>query len=76
VRTQSYVIDGMDGMNAEEYQSALREKVIARAQAKRVTGSYGNRAANAYLSFLNTRPSYDDVKDINVNPDDEDFGEY
>ncbi|CAN0070969.1 unnamed protein product [Ectocarpus sp. 4 AP-2014] len=37
----TYDIDDMEKMNPEEYQAALREKVVERAQSVRKTGSYG-----------------------------------
>lgn len=37
----TYTLDGMGAMTPEEYQEALRQTVIARAQEARRTGSYG-----------------------------------
>ncbi|KAG5176200.1 hypothetical protein JKP88DRAFT_227972 [Tribonema minus] len=69
----SYTIDGMDDMSPDDYQAALREKVLKRVTKARKTGNYGNRAANAYLSFLDKSPTWD-VKE-EAEPE-EDFTEY
>mmetsp|Transcript_1105 Transcript_1105/g.1429 ORF Transcript_1105/g.1429 Transcript_1105/m.1429 type:complete len:210 (+) Transcript_1105:132-761(+) len=68
----SYKIDGMENMSPDEYQEALRQRVLNRAQKMRKTGVYGNRAANAYLKFLNNKPSWD----AKANVPDEDFKSY
>ncbi|CAM9488123.1 unnamed protein product [Choristocarpus tenellus] len=58
--TNTYVIEGMGTMDADEYQEALREKVIKRAQEVRETGKYGNIVAKDYLKFLNKQPKVGD----------------
>lgn len=37
----SYVLEGMAQMSPEEYQEALRKKVVSRAQTARKSGVYG-----------------------------------
>lgn len=66
--TNTYVVEGMDKMTPEEYQDAIRQKVINRAQAARKTGRYGNINANAYFDFLSG-------KNVPETPA-EDFKEY
>lgn len=39
--TNTYTIDGMGAMQPDEYQQALRERVISRARSARETGAYG-----------------------------------
>lgn len=48
----TYVIDGMDGMSAEEYQKALQDSIIERQRKRREAGVTGNRATWDYLTSL------------------------
>eukprot|EP00752_Nemacystus_decipiens_P002981 g2767.t1 len=77
----TYDIDDMDKMNPDEYQAALREKVIKRAQSVRKTGSYGNIVSNEYLKFLGKNPKTGDDKTKKnekfvKSKGREDFGKY
>eukprot|EP00903_Cladosiphon_okamuranus_P007619 g7388.t1 len=58
----TYDIEDMEKMNPDEYQAALREKVIKRAQNVRKSGSYGNIVSNEYLKFLGKNPKTGDEK--------------
>lgn len=53
--TNTYIIPGMDSMSAEEYQEALQQSIIARQSKRKISGSYGNRAAHDYLSQLGSK---------------------
>ena len=50
----TYVIEGMDEMTAEEYQEALSQQVIERARQRRygLGGAHGNRQTLDYMNSL------------------------
>jgi len=50
----TYVIEGMDEMTAEEYQEALSQQVIERARQRRygLGGAHGNRQTLDYMNAL------------------------
>mmetsp|Transcript_1685 Transcript_1685/g.2955 ORF Transcript_1685/g.2955 Transcript_1685/m.2955 type:complete len:260 (-) Transcript_1685:1204-1983(-) len=49
----TYVIDGMDEMSPEEYQEAMRQRIIRTQKHRRVSGGVGNRSSLDYMNFLN-----------------------
>jgi hypothetical protein len=50
--TNTYIIDGMDEMEPEEYQKALQKSVIDRQTKRKESGTYGNRRTWDYLNSL------------------------
>ena len=48
----TYVLEGMDEMTADEYQKALEQAVMDRAKARRKSGQHGNRGTWDYLRHL------------------------
>lgn len=49
----TYVLEGMDEMTADEYQEALTNKIISDAKSRRMSGKAGNRGTWDYLNYLN-----------------------
>lgn len=66
----TYLIDGMDEMTAEEYQEALAQQVIERANKRRygLGGAHGNRQT---LDYMNSLSGGRDVNHMNVPKKDE-----
>jgi hypothetical protein len=67
----TYMIDGMDEMTAEEYQAALAQEVIERARKRRygLGGAHGNRQT---LDYMNSLSGGRDINPMNA-PKTEDY---
>jgi hypothetical protein len=66
----TYIIDGMDEMTAEEYQAALAQEVIERARKRRygLGGAHGNRQT---LDYMNSLSGGKDINPMNAPKKDE-----
>jgi len=76
----TYEIDGMDEMTADEYQAALTQAVIDRAKTRRdgMGGRHGNQQTNDYMASLNSKGDHVNVfnKKKDENDDVEQPGRY
>lgn len=66
----TYVIEGMDEMTAEEYQAALSQQVIERARKRRygLGGAHGNRQT---LDYMNSLSGGRDINPMNAPKKDD-----
>lgn len=66
----TYVIEGMDEMTAEEYQEALSQQVIERARKRRygLGGAHGNRQT---LDYMNSLSGGRDINPMNAPKKDD-----